>query len=114
MKMSKMMMMMILIFWRGVKNNSPRFPILSQLARDVLAVPISTVASESAFSTGGRYLDAFRSSLSPNIVQSLICAQDWLRNSLIPINIEEDLQDIEKIEAGNFIYSIFYLVIFYF
>ena len=101
----------ILAWW---KNNSPRFPILSQLARDVLAVPISTVASESAFSTGGRYLDAFRSSLSPNIVQSLICAQDWLRNSLIPINIEEDLQDIEKIEAGNFIYSIFYLVIFYF
>ena len=77
------------------------------MAHDVLAVPISTVASEYTSSTGGRYLDVFRSSLSPNIVQSLIGAQDWLRNSLTPINIEEYLQDIEKIEAGNFIYSIF-------
>ncbi|XP_075524051.1 zinc finger BED domain-containing protein RICESLEEPER 2-like [Primulina tabacum] len=61
------------------KDNSPRFPILSRMARDILAVPISTVASEAAFSTGGRVLDAFRSSLSPKIVQSLICAQDWFR-----------------------------------
>jgi hypothetical protein len=36
------------------KVNSTRFPILGRLARDVLAIPISTVASESAFSTGGR------------------------------------------------------------
>ncbi|XP_019189846.1 PREDICTED: zinc finger BED domain-containing protein RICESLEEPER 2-like [Ipomoea nil] len=38
----------VLRWW---KVNSDRFPILSRMARDVLAVPISTVASESAFST---------------------------------------------------------------
>ncbi|KAL8531032.1 hypothetical protein ACS0TY_007879 [Phlomoides rotata] len=58
------------------KVNSPRFPILSEIARDVLAIPISTVASESTFRTGGRVLDAFRSSLTPKVVQSLICGQD--------------------------------------
>ncbi|XP_073153537.1 zinc finger BED domain-containing protein DAYSLEEPER-like [Henckelia pumila] len=47
----------ILLWW---KVNSLRFPILSKVARDVLAVPVSTVASESTFSTGGRVLDAFR------------------------------------------------------
>ncbi|KAL9687472.1 hypothetical protein QQ045_031875 [Rhodiola kirilowii] len=46
----------ILGLWR---MHSPRFPILSQMARDVLAVPISTVASESAFSTSGRIIDPF-------------------------------------------------------
>ncbi|XP_073138750.1 kunitz trypsin inhibitor 5-like [Henckelia pumila] len=46
------------------------------MARDILAVPVSTVASEAAFSTGGHVLYAFRSSLSAKIVQSLICAQD--------------------------------------
>ncbi|KAH0711976.1 hypothetical protein KY289_007935 [Solanum tuberosum] len=48
----------ILIWW---KVNSPRFPILSQLARDVLAISMSSVASECAFSTGGRILDPFKS-----------------------------------------------------
>ncbi|XP_019173846.1 PREDICTED: zinc finger BED domain-containing protein RICESLEEPER 2-like [Ipomoea nil] len=64
---------------RWWKLNSDRFPVLSKMARDVLAVPISTVASEPAFSTSGRVLDAFRSSLTPKIVEALVCAQDWLR-----------------------------------
>ena len=50
----------ILGWW---KANSDRYQVLSKLARDVLAVPVSTVGSESAFSTGGRILDPFRSSL---------------------------------------------------
>ncbi|KAH7667126.1 Tam3-transposase (Ac family) protein [Dioscorea alata] len=55
----------ILSWW---KINSHRFPVLSKLARDVLVVPVSTVASKAAFSTGGRVLDPFRSSLTPRIV----------------------------------------------
>ena len=86
---------------RWWKLNADRFPILSKLARDVLAVPISTVASESAFSTGGRVLDNFRSSLTPKIVESLICTQDWLRKTNQPINIEETIEDLEKLEKGT-------------
>ncbi|KAH0743325.1 hypothetical protein KY290_031318 [Solanum tuberosum] len=85
----------ILIWW---KVNSSRFPTLSQLARDVLAIPMSSVASECAFSTGGRILDPFRSSLTPKCVQCLICVQDWLRQETKPICVEESLEFLEKIE----------------
>ncbi|CAO2816261.1 unnamed protein product [Amaranthus hypochondriacus] len=83
----------ILTWW---KNNSSRFPILSLVARDVLAIPVSTVASESAFSTGGRVLDSFRSSLSPKMAEALISCQDWLRAS--SPKVEECLEDIAQLE----------------
>ena len=47
----------ILMWW---KMNSSRYRVLSQIAHDVLAIPVCTVASESAFNTGGRVLDSFR------------------------------------------------------
>ena len=90
--------------------NSPRFPILSQVARDVLAIPISTVASESTFSTGGRVLDSFRSSLTPKAVQSLICAQDWVRHSLNYV-VQGGDEDFQQIELGNTFY-IYFLFLF--
>lgn len=68
--------------------NSERLPILSKMARDVLAVPISIVVSEIVFSTSGRVLDPFRSSLTPRIVEALVCTHDWLRLSNQPIQIE--------------------------
>ena len=88
----------ILRWW---KVNSDRFPILSRMARDVLSVPISTVASESAFSTGGRVFNVFRSCLTPKIVGALICTSDWLRLSSSPILVEESLEDLEKLERGE-------------
>ncbi|XP_075077365.1 zinc finger BED domain-containing protein RICESLEEPER 2-like [Nicotiana tabacum] len=88
----------ILDWW---KINAPRFPILSELARDVLAIPISSVASECAFSNGGRILDSFRSSLTPRLVQSLVCVQDWFRCEGTPINVVEDLEFLEQIELGK-------------
>ena len=63
----------ILLWW---KANSSRYQVLSKMALDVLAVPVSTAASESAFSIGGRILDPFRSSLSLDMVQVLIFSQN--------------------------------------
>ncbi|CAN0876620.1 Putative AC9 transposase [Linum grandiflorum] len=88
----------ILAWW---KVNSSKYPILAMMARDVLAIPVSTVASESAFSTGGRVLDVFRSSLSPLVVESLICAQNWIRSSTAPINMEETFEELEELEQGK-------------
>ena len=65
----------LLAWW---KANVCKYKVLSLIARDILAVPVSTVSSEAAFSTGGGVLDAFRSSLSSKMAEALICAQNWL------------------------------------
>ncbi|XP_031248675.1 zinc finger BED domain-containing protein RICESLEEPER 2-like [Pistacia vera] len=39
--------------------NSLKYPVLCKVARDILAVPISTVASEATFSTGSRVIDNY-------------------------------------------------------
>jgi hypothetical protein len=75
---------------------APKYPIIAAIARDVLAMPISTVASESAFSTGGRILDPFRSSLSPLTVEALVCTQNWIRNT--PIDIRELEEFVESFD----------------
>ncbi|KAK4270401.1 hypothetical protein QN277_023439 [Acacia crassicarpa] len=62
------------------KNNSVKYKILSKMAADILAIPISTVASESTFSAGGRVIDEYRSRLNEKSIEALICGGDWLRN----------------------------------
>ena len=65
----------VLSYW---KTNQCRYPILAAIARDVLCIPVSTVASKSAFNVGGRVLDQFRSSLKPDTVKAIVCTRDWL------------------------------------
>ncbi|KAJ8755709.1 hypothetical protein K2173_022703 [Erythroxylum novogranatense] len=66
----------VLNWW---KVHTPRYPILSMMARDVLGTPMSTIAPEATFSSGGRLLDSYRSSLNPDTRQALICSRDWLQ-----------------------------------
>jgi hAT family C-terminal dimerisation region len=72
----------ILTWW---KLKSQTYPVMAKLTRDILVVPISTVASESTFSTSGRILSTVRSSLNDESIEVLICAQDWLRASVTGI-----------------------------
>ena len=66
----------ILEWW---KSRETKFPILSKLAALILAIPITTVASEATFSAGGRVIDTYRASLKQETVQVLICGGDWVR-----------------------------------
>ncbi|KAK9689202.1 hypothetical protein RND81_09G043000 [Saponaria officinalis] len=51
----------VLEYW---KTHCVRYPVLARMVKDVLAIPISTVTSESTFSIGGKILDPYRSSLN--------------------------------------------------
>ncbi|CAN6224269.1 unnamed protein product, partial [Urochloa humidicola] len=86
----------ILAWW---KNQTGEYPILSKIARDLLAVQVSTVASESAFSAGGRVIDPFRSRLDPEIVEALICTKDWVAAGRKDKNVGSIVGDLEVIEA---------------
>ena len=84
--------------------NSSKYQLLSKVALDVLAIPLSEVASKSTFSIGGRVLDPFRSSLLPNTVEMLICGQNWLRATDI-VDLQESMEEVESykgLESGNF------------
>ncbi|KAI8569979.1 hypothetical protein RHMOL_Rhmol02G0319100 [Rhododendron molle] len=94
------------------KANSAKYPILSQVARDILAIPVSTLASEFALSTGGRVLDPYRTSLSPKRAEALICTQDWLR-SPTRIRLRDYMDEAEKLEQGNFPSPLINLVVLF-
>ena len=63
----------ILAWW---KSNGPKYPTLQHIARDVLAIPVSTVALESSFSTSSLLLSPHRSKLHQKTVKALMCAQN--------------------------------------
>ena len=67
----------VLDWW---KVAGTRYPTLRKVARDIFTIPVTTVASESAFSTSGRIINEHRSRLTPHMLEVLMCSQDWLRN----------------------------------
>nr|KAJ0191356.1 hypothetical protein LSAT_V11C800437070 [Lactuca sativa] len=85
----------ILAWW---ELNAIKYPTLSVIARDILAIPISTVASESSFSTSSRIVGPHRSKLLPKTIEAIICTQNWLsggkKGSLVDggddLNVDED------------------------
>ncbi|MCL7047906.1 hypothetical protein MKW94_003318, partial [Papaver nudicaule] len=89
----------ILQWW---KLNAARFEVLPLIAKDIFAIPISSVASESAFSTGKRILDPFRSSLKLRTLQSLILLQNWIRTPIYmdPSTLGVEEEEIDSLESG--------------
>ncbi|KAL4581566.1 hypothetical protein LXL04_006089 [Taraxacum kok-saghyz] len=85
----------ILKWW---SDKCTTYKVLSLMVKDILAILVSTVASESVFSTSGRVVDDFRSNLGVKTVEALICTQDWLRASNVCIDLEQLLEDVEKYE----------------
>ncbi|CAN1167858.1 Putative AC transposase [Linum perenne] len=59
----------------------PKYLILQAIARDVLAIPVTYVAFESAFSSGGRLIDHHRSKLHITTVEAFMCTRSWLMDN---------------------------------
>ncbi|KAF6174690.1 hypothetical protein GIB67_008745 [Kingdonia uniflora] len=64
----------VLKWW---KVNEIKFPILAAIARDILTIPVSTIASKAAFSGARRLMADYRSSLAPDTIEATMCLRDW-------------------------------------
>ncbi|TVU26266.1 hypothetical protein EJB05_28804, partial [Eragrostis curvula] len=60
-----------------------KYPTLRKIARDIMAIPVTTVASESVFSTRGRIISPHRSRLAPKTAEGLMCMQAWSHAELL-------------------------------
>jgi hAT family C-terminal dimerisation region len=65
----------IMTWW---KRNIRGYPTLAMMARDVFAVLVSTVPSESCFSSANRILSDKRSKLGAHVFDRLVCFKDWI------------------------------------
>jgi len=92
---------------------------LSKVAKDIFAVPVSSVPSESAFTAGKKVVDPFRACLTPKTVEALICTNDWLRGEGFDFNkepTEDDLElylTLENLEKGNGFCLVLFLILIY-
>jgi hypothetical protein len=62
-----------------------KYTALRKVARDILAISVTTVASESVFSTSGTIISPNYSRLAPNMVEALMCMQAWARADMLGI-----------------------------
>nr|GEW20460.1 Gag-Pol polyprotein [Tanacetum cinerariifolium] len=84
-----------------------KFPVLSRMARDILSVQATSVASESAFSTSGNVLSIRRTRLTPTSLEMCMCLKDHLdvtdriqhtSNLENSLDFEEDILEEEVLE----------------
>jgi hypothetical protein len=70
----------IISWWQYV---GVKYPTLRKIARDIMTIPVTTVASESVFSIRGRVISPHRSRLAPKTVEGLMCMQAWSRADML-------------------------------
>lgn len=65
------------------KLNQAKFPKLSQMAKDYLGIPASSVDAERAFSSSGRTVVPIRSSLGAQTIRALQCCKSWFNQLVV-------------------------------
>jgi hAT family C-terminal dimerisation region len=76
------------------KRNATAYPTLTMMARDVFAVLVSIVPSESCFSSANMILTDKRTKLGSKLFEQLVCNKDW-------INAENHMQHDTTFETAT-------------
>ena len=103
----------ILAWW---KMHQTKFPVLAEMARDLLVMQVFSVASESAFSTSGRILEPYRSCLTHYMIEVLMCSEQWMKADIkfsekVQTNEQllAEVEMLDKLKKGMFSISYFYI-----
>jgi hypothetical protein len=75
----------ILKYWHAKQY---QYPIIAKMARDHLAIPATSAASERVFSNGADILTKNRNRLLPSTVRYLLCLRNW---GVIQDNDDDDI-----------------------
>ena len=62
----------VLSWWKSNPN-------LCKMARDYLAIPATSTASERLFSSGKHLITDYRNSISPETIQACQCLKSWIK-----------------------------------
>ncbi|KAI3474587.1 hypothetical protein Pfo_029589, partial [Paulownia fortunei] len=84
--------------WWSQKEQT--YPILSVMAKEILASPASTVAVEQVFSAGGNILSEKRSTLSPENLEAQACLDDWIKASQLIENLMTHFLSAARLVKG--------------
>ena len=107
----------ILAWW---KVHKMKYHVLAEMARDLLAMQVSLVASESAFSTSGRILEPYRSCLTHYMIEVLMCTEQWMHADIkvseqVTTNeqILADVELLDRLQKGLSISSLSFFILSY-
>ncbi|CAN1156468.1 Putative AC transposase, partial [Linum perenne] len=64
---------------------------------DFLTIPITSVTSESTFSTCGSLLDPHRCKLHHSTVEAMMCARSWVKEEISRVEADTKLADLESV-----------------
>jgi hypothetical protein len=60
-----------------------KYPTLRKIARDIMAISVTTVPSETVFGTGEKIISPHYCGLEPQILEALMCIQAWSRVDML-------------------------------
>ena len=83
----------VLEWW---KDKQKHYPVLSRMARDILSVQASTVASESAFSQARLQIGDHRASMRESLKKSVLF-RDWIRSERRNFGLAESQPEIDEL-----------------
>src|SRR5437667_11579238 len=81
------------------------YPKLSKMARDVLAVPVTSAGIEREFSISGRVVTKQRNRLMPTTIRDLMQYKRWVAKHEIVIPEEESLGVFSETEDDEMDYE---------